>query len=250
MEKISISVNFDNHLTHLTNHINAHIAIFRGFLENLSKTDYGNLRGASFINILVTPISKESLADQEAEKCYKSLITTLQDFMDRMLAVQLTYNKEKIELQINDVNNTSKIHEALLKIENDEFLKISKDQTLNSKNKTHKLLGANIEAKNYLNEYFLLRNSLEHNKGFAKHDIDLKYKRLGVFCDDEEITKAGFITKTGQAISTKIFEEKIIFKKGEKIKLNQVVLENIAFTIYFYIAPEIIRVVSENINKK
>lgn len=247
---MKISPNFDSHITALNIELDSHLAVFRSFLENVATTEFSNLRSKqSFVSFPVLPKNTDDLIIQETNKCFKSLIGSLQDFMDRMLAVLYVFG-DNLQIIVTQelIDNKITIEQLILNKENEKFKEISQNTRLTTKDKVQILLKDDQELIDILNGYFSVRNSIEHNKGIAKESIDLVYNRLIIACDDKEITQS-ITVEAGQIISSKTVRETLSINEGESIKITEDVLDGILFTLKFYVAQKILNSVIVQINE-
>ena len=113
------------------------------------------------------------LQQREINKCFKSIIGSLQDYMDSLIAV-LRLKDDKLSL--SGMRTSEDVNELLRGKFEEHLLNVSTDHSLNTPKKIKLLLDqadhvVHIDA---LKSYFDVRNGLEHHKGIAKTDKELE----------------------------------------------------------------------------
>ena len=150
--------------------------------DAISDPEYKNRKyilkqGFTISEISVPPI--DFLLQREINKCFKSIIGSLQDYLDNLIAIL----RLKIE-NITVKSNTTKeeISELLQSKFNKHLLDVSTDRSLNIPRKLKIILDQSEHQiyRDSVQSYFDIRNGLEHHKGIAKTQRVIRYKRLGL----------------------------------------------------------------------
>ncbi|MDQ5883387.1 MAG: hypothetical protein QG654_300 [Patescibacteria group bacterium] len=228
MEKnISLNVNLDNENLKLQKEVESHLAELR----IISRSNLDVKTGSGFYNYYLDKYNKEDLEKSQIKKCFKGLVSSLHEYIDRLMAIcELTKGPIKASRDLK--NEEDKLSFILEKIE-----EIKKSISNNSNLKVPQKLKyffpsiIDIETINYIQNYFDLRNAIEHKNSIPKKDIILKYKgRPKIIIDNKEITKEQRV-EGGQLLEIRILEISKTFKKDEEINISHEEIEDIGFTV-------------------
>ena len=170
----------------------------------------------------------EYLESREVSKCFKSIVTALQDLLDELIAlVKLSED----ELIVKRVRSENDIHEFFNVKNAEKLMDVSTDHSLNVPKKLRYLLDevddeVIIES---LQSLFNIRNGLEHHKGIAKSDKAIKFKKVTLIDEDgKELSQLGIGTK-GVKLTT--IEEVIQYDKGNNLHLEKDQLYSIVMNL-------------------
>jgi hypothetical protein len=186
------------------------------------------------------------LKQHEIKKCFKSVMGSLQDYMDKLIATirlneEITINAEDSEdfKVIPDIDTKFIAH----------LFNVSRDQHLKTPNKLKIIFNSpkDSEIKEIIKNYFDIRNELEHNKGIAKTDKLLIYKRFGLSNrDGKEININDAVD--GDIINT-TFDEIIQYDKGGNIIITKEQLEGMIMFVLTFAIMEMSNSVNRIISK-
>ena len=207
--------------------------------DAISHPDYNNRQyvlkqGFTTSVISVPPI--DFLQQREINKCFKSIIGSLQDYMDNLIAI-LRLKSEKI---IPTPNITmDEIRKLLQQKFEGHLLDVSTNRSLNVPKKLEILLD-NPEhqvCKDSVKSYFEIRNGLEHHKGIAKTNRVIRYKRFGLASTaGYEVIELGPLG-VGEGLVLKTFDEEIAYDKGGVLLITRSQLDGIVLNLLILIIP-------------
>jgi len=189
------------------------------------------------VNSEVPVVPFDFLKQREINKCFKSIIASLQDYMDKLIA-SIRLAEEKI---IPTLGTTHKEIEEILQSKYiSHLLDVSTDRSLNIPCKLETLLGApeNQVLKNSVQSYFDIRNGLEHHKGIAKTERNVTYKRIIIATSKGQEIIPPMTLESEEGIFLKTVDEVIAYDKGGNLNINQQQLDGIVLNILnFVIEP-------------
>ncbi len=196
-------------------------------------------------SITVPPL--DFLKQREINKCFKSIIGSLQDYLDKLIAA-LDLAMEDIILPVE--SNSIDLNKIIESKYEANLLKVSTDQSLKIPKKLEMLLPSpeNEEIKNSLQSFFDVRNWLEHHKGIAKNHRVMTYKRIGIvsISGQEIIPKMKLLA--GDGICIKAFTENIYYDKGGNIIISNEQLDWIVFSLLLFAIPSLLSETASRIN--
>lgn len=199
-----------------------------------SSSSYTLQQGMLKSDVPVPPL--EFLKQREINKCFKAIIGSLQDYMDKLIAV-FKFNEEKI---IPPVGSSAKDIELLIQTKlASHLLDVSTDHSLNIPRKLEILLGTpeNNDVKDSVQSYFNVRNGLEHHKGIAKADRVMTYKRMVL----ESTSGQEIIPLTplggGEGIVLTVKDEDISYDKGGNLLITRQQLDGIVLYLQIQVIP-------------
>ena len=209
--------------------------------DAISYPDYNNRKyilkqGFTISEISVPPI--DFLQQREINKCFKSIIGSLQDYMDNLIAL-LRLKSEKITVTSNITMD--EISNFIQKKFEEHLLNVSTDRSMNIPQKLKILLDQPEQQvyKDSVQSYFDIRNGLEHHKGIAKTDRVIQYKRLGLaLAAGNEVLKPNSLG-AGEGLFLKTFDEEIAYDKGGVLLINRQQLDSIVLNLLIFVIPEI-----------
>lgn len=202
--------------------------------ENLSTSSYTLQQGLLKSEVSVPPL--EFLRQREINKCFKSVMGSLQDYMDKLIAV-INMTKEVVELQsgmteagIQDIIG-EKYREVLMKVATDGSLRIPSKLDL--------LLfePSAQDIKTAILSFYSIRNGLEHHKGISKKEQELTYRRFGTATTSgQEVTGPGPLPP-GEGLILTTFEDTIKIDKGGQLAINRSQLDGMILCILAFAIP-------------
>ncbi len=255
MEKqtVGFSIDLNPFSAQLQGEIMADLTALRVVLKSIEDKTFEGMSayapGNKFIHWAINPMpDAEFLRAREIGKCLKAVVGSLQDFMDRLLAViKLCEDTRKTPITVTEPTPV----DALL---SEHFFvvlkKISEDSSITVPKKIESLLADDAMAA-VIQNYFDLRNGLEHHKGIAKKDRIATFKRISFIADSgkeiREILGPG-ILNAGEGLAVRIVDEQISFKEGDAIALDYSQMENIVLTIALHVIPALTQATMKKTN--
>lgn len=252
LKSASINIDLSIFESQLRGEIAGDLMSLKASYELMLKPNYNSWKytlhqGHTISEISAPPV--DFLERREINKCFKSVMGSFGDYMDKMIAV-LRFKSEPIVLtppfleeHVRDIVN--KKLETLLR-------EVSMDNSLNIPKKLDMLLDK-LELSDYkksVQSYFDLRNGLEHHKGIAKTDRIIRYKRIGL------ASTAGYevvdLKPLGadEGMVLKFFDEEIAYDKGGDMIITKDQLESIILSILIFVIPVFQNAVAEKLNSK
>jgi hypothetical protein len=208
-------------------------------VDKISDPDYKNVSYSlkqDYTHAVISVPSIEAIKQREINKCFKSIISSLQDYLDCLLAT-LNLKKETIT---NITPLTEKgIRYIIQRKFNDHLTNISTNRSLNIPKKINILLD-NPEYQSHkesLQSYFDIRNGLEHHKGIAKADRKIKFKRFAVTTKSGEEIKELSIISGQDSLIFKVLDDEIAYDKGNILMISKKQLDNIVISLVAIIIP-------------
>ncbi|NOU16900.1 MAG: hypothetical protein HOO91_05010 [Bacteroidales bacterium] len=216
-------------------------------LENYSTTCYTLTQGSLTSTVSVPPI--EFLKQRELNKCFKSIISSLQDYMDKLIAIHRLGGEDIIPpsgSKIEDVGILlqSKFAELLLKVSSDLTLNIPKKLEILLVN--HK----NEEIKVSVQSYFDVRNGLEHHKGIAMKDRLITYKRIAVASTVGYEVIPPVTLGVGEGLILKTFSETVAYDKGGNLIITRYQLNGIILNLLMFVIPTMLEEAVSKLNER
>jgi len=246
---VRIGINLDPFTNQLQGEVMADLVALRIVLKAIDDSTYESVKEYSsrnhFMVWSINPLPDSGfLRAREITKCLKAVVGSLQDYMDRLIAVMRFLEEAKRQQIVTATPTTAE------KMFSERFAKllssISKDRSLTAPRKLQMLLG-NDSMKEVAQNYFDLRNGLEHHKGIANKSKVTTFKRMSFVATENGKTlrevAAPSILNAGEALAVQIVDEQIAFNEGDAIALNYSQVENIIFTITMHIIPKMTQAV-------
>lgn len=212
----TISIDLGIYESQLRGEIASDLTSLQIAYEAISRPDYINKKFVLTQKFTISEISVppiEFLKRREINKCFKSIVGSLQDYMDKLISV-LRLKSEGIKLTTpitsDELNRflTRQFEKHLLDASTDRSLNIPKKLDLILDKLEHQIYKDSVQS------YFNLRNGLEHHKGMAKTDRVIYYRRLGLASTaGYEVEKPGPLG-VGEGLVLKTFDEKITDRKS------------------------------------
>lgn len=170
---------------------------------------------------------------REIEKCFKSIVASVQDYMDQLLAIKLTIkNYPYGVIRPRAVNNylSNQYQTNLLKVSTDSRLNTTKkiSELVDKTQEEHKLMSDSLQS------LFYIRNGLEHHKGIAKVDRQLKFRRIAfVSTSGKELQFPG-TPGENEGLHLSLIDENIPYDKGQNIIITKDLLYLIVQSLILY----------------
>lgn len=199
----------------------------------------------------MTAVSKvppeDFLVQREFHKCFKSIMSSVQDYLDKLIAVIRLMEQPIVRPPGCTVAEASQ----LIQDRFDELLLVvAMDRKQNIQTKLDLLLGTETlkNQREALQSLFGVRNGLEHHKGISKDKKVLTFKRLGMATKTgEEIIPPMTIVDSG--IYLRLFDVELVYDKGGRIILTKSDIDLIVLNLMSFIIPalknETVRLIQE-----
>ncbi len=245
-KKLSILISLDNDNLKLQKEIEAHLAELRIVL----RSNIDVRQGYGFSNYSIDKYTKEDLEKSQVRKCFKGIVSSLHDYMDRLISIyELADNPLRVTRDLkSDEEKINYISEK-----RDDFLKkVSSDVGFTIPKKLKYLFPEDVKCdiRLYVQNYFDLRHAMEHKKSIPQKDITLKYfSKPKVFIEKTEINKEHKV-EAGQQLEVIIVDVSKLFKKDEEIILSTEEIEEIGFTVMIQIVNFFVTSFNEKFNSK
>lgn len=210
----------------------ADITALRIILDSIERGEYDRLSGYPLSQGMMKtdiPVPKSDFVKQrEIHKCFKAIMSSVQNYMDTLLAAhELT--KKTIKPPSNCT--VSQAEELLQNRFSELLMKVSTDRSLSVPRKLSTLIPDHEVHRSSLQSLFDIRNGLEHHKAIANKEKSLKYLRVGL-CDSMGTELSfPFSLTAGEGLAIKAFEESIEYNQGGYLFLTREQLENIILNI-------------------
>lgn len=249
METLPISIKIDLSIyeAQLRGEIASDLTSLQLAYEGISSPEYSSRKFVLKQGITISEISVPPMDFQkrrEINKCFKSIISSLQDYMDKLIAL-LKLKSENITIE--SLQSTDQIDKFIRDKFDSLLLQVSTDRSLNVPKKLDTLL-YKIEHQVYkdaIQSYFHLRNGIEHHKGIAKVDRVIHYIRLGLASTaGYEIEKSGPLGEN-EGLVLRTFNEEITYDKGGHLIITKDQLDSIILTLLIFVIPAIQSSVAE-----
>lgn len=235
--KISIDLNI--YSDQLRGDISSDLTTLQILSNQISNSTYSEnyytlVEGMTSCIVSVPPL--EFLLQREMNKCFKSIIGSVQDFMDKLIAV-IKLSEEKIipptglTFQDFEVILKSKFAEHLMHVSCDVNLKVPKKLNILLNSKDYP------EFHSSLQSFFELRNGLEHHKGVAKKDRILKYKRIALASTTGDEILPPMTLNAGEGLVLKTFDQNISFDEGGQLLITRTQLDGMILNILNFFIP-------------
>jgi hypothetical protein len=245
-----ISINISVYANQLRGEIGSDLTTLQIVLGTIANGTYlsnsYSLRQGMLISQIPQP-PQDFLEKREINKCFKSIIASLQDYMDKLIAlIRLTNEPIVPPLGASQKDIDNLLQEKFKSI----VMKVSTEVSLNIPKKLDLVLEttANNEIKTALKSYFDLRNGLEHHKGIAKRNHLVKYKRIGLASTTGKEAFSGIPLGPGEGLVIKTFDETITFDEGGSLTISREQLDGITLGIITFAIPALETEVINKIN--
>lgn len=174
----------------------------------------------------------EYIEKRELEKCFKSVVSSVQDYMDQLIALKHMFTNFPFGLLQREI-----IPAYIDNQYKKELIKISTDSRFNTTRKLEILFGSKSDDENLvfssLQSLFYLRNGLEHHKGIAKVDRQLVYRRIAfVTTKGREVKSIGPLDP-GEGLNLTILNEEVKYDEGQNILISKDLLYQIIQNLLF-----------------
>ena|GEM_PF-2157521 len=173
---------------------------------------------------MISRFSQKSQPDQytinrEIKKCFKSIIGSVQDYLDRLIATKNLFEETKT-INARSLDEFKKSFEESYR---SKLLEIATKRNDGARNKLKDLF-IDRELSNIYDSLISLvelRNSIEHHKSLLINEKKIQYKRFSLRSQKtgQELCP-GCDINAGDSIAATIVTEEIIFGSDEKINLE------------------------------
>ena len=249
MPNIPLHINLDVLRGRLSTQLDGNLTSLETVIESINNGAYA-ANGFSTIGILKMTLSSPSpdvFKKQEINKCFKSSLSALQDFMDGLIAMKRMSASPII--MTKPVSSDEEI-QAFIKETEERFIQeVSQDRKLKVPDKLEELNITELTIRAIVDGYFLIRNSLEHHKGLADRDITLIYREMTLVSGETEIDKLPFHTKENAGINLITRDISRIIPKNAQIEISELEMKNVINTIKVFVSIYSAQKVSDMINQ-
>lgn len=237
----TISIDISVYESQLRGEIASDLTGLKTTLDAIAQPDFRKTKYILKQNFVISEISvppPEFLERREINKCFKSIVGSLQDYMDKLIAV-LRLKSEPITLTLPTTQE--QVREYMNEKFQKHLLDVSTDRSLTSLKKLGILLDKSEHKvyKESIQSYFEIRNGLEHHKGRAKADRIIRYRRIGLASTaGYEVKQPGPLGENEGLVMT-TFDEEIKFDKGGLMLITKDQLESIILNLLIFCIPTI-----------
>ncbi len=221
--------------------LSSDITALRLIIKSIDENQYDSLspyemkRGMLSTNVPVP--SFDFLKQREINKCFKSVMGSIQNYMDLLIAVhRLTQSKLQPPLgctvsQAQELIQ-QKFQSILMEVATDTRLTVPKKLDILFEHVPEYLI-----HKNSIRSLFDIRNGLEHHKGIANKNKALSYLRLGMSDSKGNEVIPPCQLEPGENLNVKAFDEKLEYNEGGNLNLTLYQLEDIFLNITVFSIP-------------
>lgn len=249
VDSININIDLRVYEARLRKEISSDLIALKYFLETISnpqkvESKFLLKQDITLVEISAPPIDFQK--QREINKCFKSIIGSLQDYIDNLLALLLLRNEK---LTFPTSATSKELNELVEGLLAKKLMELSTNRKLNVPKKINLIFDKPEHQiyKESIQSYFEIRNGLEHHKGLAKSDRVLKYKRMGVASSiGHEITLPMTDLVEGGVVM-KSFDEEIKFDQGGELILSKKQLDELIISLLIFVIPQIQQSVAEKI---
>lgn len=180
----------------------------------------------------------EYLEKREIIKTFKSVVASLQDFLDELIAaIRTTQSIPQNILKPEELGQY--IQSTYKKV----FMEVMTDTRMSTTQKLEFILDKNDQQQNIvltsLQSLFYVRNGFEHHKGLAKIDRELIYKRIAlVTTSGKEVTKPGPL-EPGEGLNLSVVNESLKYDEGNEILISSEQLHGIITNLFLLSIEEL-----------
>jgi len=249
-KRLNLKVDFNGYINSLNSEIDSHFVSLKTTLksiENISYLDH-QTTGNTMVRMIISKPNPELFKKQEINKSFKEIICSLQDFMDKLIAVS-KISKEQIIIK-KSITDDEELRQFLFEVENSFIQKISKDKSLTSPKKLELFKLGDIELNKIIKNYFEIRNSLEHHKGIADREMILTCRKVIICVQDKEVELIPFDVEGGESITMKSKDVSRNIPINSQIEITETEIEETLTTIKVFIATALVAGISSSINKQ
>lgn len=176
------------------------------------------------------------LKAREIDKCFKSIMGSLQNYMDVLIAAIRLKESEDVW---SDESNMAEIEKVIQPKFQKHLMDVSTDKKLTVPTKLD-LLFTKPESKQIrdaVQSYFDIRNGLEHHKGIAKVERELVYKRIVMITSEGDEYNPLSVPKPGVGILMKTVDERISYSKGGELMIARSILDAVVLNLLMFVVP-------------
>ena len=245
MEKnIPIHINLEVDRQKLLSELDSHFIVLKTILNSVDDGTYNLVKSSNsgIIKMVSTGLDPKKLKENEIAKCFKSCIGSLQDFMDKLIAI-IRLKGARI-MATRSVSNDVELQEFLNEKMASFLQDVAKDKKLKAPDKLNILQVNDPSIRAMVDGYFSLRNSIEHHKSIAGKDINFTYRRLAISADNLEITALPFQVSEGQNLKLEAKDETRFIPANSEIILTENEVEQTIECIKLFISIYMTNLVS------
>ena len=258
MKSIAVSLNLSLYRKELDDSIDKRLSSLRNVLRSLEDESFGikaqkiNPSKVLHLQLANNNIDPSEHASEEILNAFNSIMRSFVDFLDKLIAARDVLAKTKNLKATRPLKGIKEIldysKEYLDNLIKQAIAKVAADSSLNNTSKISKFNGLSEKAKRCALGFFTLRRSIEHHKSIANKDFTLFFCRMNISVNGIGITKMPFKVNGGEQVQMEFGQViELRFKKGEKVRISEEILENIILTLKLIIVNEIMRA-TNNVN--
>jgi hypothetical protein len=242
---INININPQIYLAHLVAAIGGHISDLRNALRTIEDDSFSSRARQQGPNMIVhiraaeASLGKDDTTQRAINNCFLAMTRSLITFVDRVLALKKAASQAMPNIPADVANDSlGPFVEAHLE---DCYRRISEDTGLTNPKKVGMLAGLPEWIRDSMLAMFAIRRALEHHAGVAKNDIRLGLRRTILSIGDEELKNLPMEVKGGGTLSIKIVEAETHLTANTSIRLSDIDIEYLFFTLQSIIGPAILQ---------
>lgn len=241
---LQINVNPQVYLAHLIDSLGGHISDLRNTLRTIEDESFSSRAKQRGPNMIVhiqaseAALEKNDATQRAIDNCFLAMTRSLITFLDRIIAMKNAIAQPIRNIPADVANNSlaSLVEEHLEKC----YRKVAEDTSLTNPKKVEMLTGLPDWIRDLVWSMFAVRRALEHHSGVAKTDIHLSLRRTIFTIGDEELKNLPMELKEGGTLSIRIVEAEIHLPANTPIRLSDIDLEYLFFTLQSIVGPKIL----------
>lgn len=241
---LQINVNPQVYLAQLVDALGGHISDLRNTLRTIEDESFSARAKQQGPNMIVhiqaseKALGKDDATQRAVDNCFLAMMRSLITFVDRVLAMKnaIAQPIRNIPAEVANNNLASFVEEHLENC----YRKVAENTSLTNPKKVEMLTGLPDWIRDSVRAMFAVRRALEHHSGVAKADIRLSLRRTIFTIGDEELKNVPMEFKDGGTLSIRIVEAEIHLPANTPIRLSDIDLEYLFFTLQSMIGPKIL----------
>lgn len=195
---------------------------------------------SGIISMKFNPPPLNYLTHRETLKCFKSIMGSLQEYIDNLIAA-IELSKKNISTK--GIASETQLAERVNSLYKKQLMSVSTNNRLNVHEKLNYLLWSspenlddnNVKIKNSIQSLFDVRNGIEHHKALASKDRKLHYKRIAIVTSSGQEMRGSGTTKIGEGLFMSLVNEEINYNKGDQIIFTINQLKDIILSLIIYV---------------
>ena len=234
--EMTLHINLDFYHGRLVAELDSNLVALRTTLRSIEDGSYASapLSNSGVLKMTLSMPDPAVLRKQEIEKCFKAVVGSLQDFMDRLIGI-LNMSRGKIIID-RSISTDAEFKQFFADIETRFIQEVARDKSLKVPHKLDILKVHDPVIRTMVDGYFAARNSIEHHKGLADRDIDLNYRIFTLLAGDKEITALPFQVTENTPIMLGARDGGRKILAHTQIEISEDEMENVTQTIRNFIA--------------